>query len=199
MLLFLHSLVIYVANFILVLSLRPVLRRFLSKDVYPYCAEVLGSFLMVANVHENGNVYGQYGMGLYSACLFALIMVYAGVADSLTNPINVFDQWWNKKMSTADAILKIMAQVIGALLAARYMKWLWKTIALSEYQVSRANFLSLTCDSANKVTLLEAIAVELLAASTLRIFASFGIGGPSFQKYINAAATILVILAGGCA
>lgn len=194
--LFIHSLVIYITNFVLVLSVRSLVRRFSSKDFYPYCAEVLSSFLMVANTHENGNVYGQYGIGLYSVCLFTLMMAYPGVCDCLANPILVFDRWWNKKMSLADSVLKIMAQVTGALLAARYMTWLWKTIALSEYQVARANYLSLTCDSANKVSVPEAMMVELMAASVLRIFASYSVGGQYYQRYFNALATIFVILAG---
>ncbi|XP_033104098.1 aquaporin-11-like [Anneissia japonica] len=186
----------FIGIFIISYLLRKVLRSCLPRNIYQYIAESLCTFQLVACVYENSIIFSGYNIGVYSVVLFVLIFAYSLTFDASGNPARVFETMIKRQCSIIEGILKIALQVIGGLLAYRYVILVWKFLAPTELHTTQVEILDVSCDNPLKVSIVEGIIAEMLATSTARSIAGMGLGGRRFYKAVNAFTAVVVTLTG---
>lgn len=184
-----------VLNFVLAIGLKEIGKLLFRKEYHHYVCEFCCSFIVVANVYENGNIIAEYGVSSFAVTLFALILIYMHIFDASASPISIFDEVWNRKRPVGDGALTMVFQVAGACLGARFMVYLWGSLQLTDQHVSKAEFLSKTCQSTNQVTIWEGFAVEMLFTMILRIVASYS-SGIWLERSLNSFASVAVVVIG---
>ncbi|XP_071959088.1 aquaporin-11-like [Antedon mediterranea] len=182
--------------FVVSYLLRKVLGKCLPQNVYTYIAELLCTFQLVACVYENSVVFSGYSITVYAVVLFMLIFAYSLTFDASGNPARIFELMVKRKCSITEGVIKMFLQIIGGLLAYRYVMLIWKMFSPTEMHTMQAEILDLSCDNPLKVSILEGVLAEMLATSTARCIAGMGIGGQRFYNIVNSFTTVMVTLTG---
>lgn len=97
----------------LALALKKACQFLLPQKYYPFASEFCCTFIVVANVFENGNMIESYGLSVFAVTLFLLILIYMNLFDAFANPVSTFDLVWNKKKPLWDGVFTIICQVAG--------------------------------------------------------------------------------------
>ena len=191
-----YTTAILVVSFLITQALRVTLRRILPQSIYQYVAECLCVFQLTSCVCENGILLGNYGTWAYAAGMFCLGLGYSLTFDAYGNPAAMLEQMLKKQISIVSGILKIIAEVVGGLLAYRYILFVWSTFAPSSIHMNRAEMMKNSCVSALQVNLLTGMMAEALAMFISRSVAGMGLGGPRYYKMVNAFTSVVVVVSG---
>ncbi|XP_033639643.1 aquaporin-11-like [Asterias rubens] len=190
------SATVLLASFLMTQALRITLRRLLPKSIYQYVAECLCVFQLTSCVLENGILLGSYGTWVYAAGLFCLGLGYSLTFDAYGNPAAMLEQILKKKISIWNGILKMIAEVLGGLLAYRYILFVWSTFATTSVHRNRAEMMKDSCQSALQVNLMIGMCAEGLAMFVSRSVAGMGVGGPKYYKMVNSFTSVVVVISG---
>ncbi|XP_071812396.1 aquaporin-11-like isoform X2 [Apostichopus japonicus] len=187
--------IVCLLNSVLALALKKACQLLLPQKYYPFASEFCCTFIVVANVFENGNMIESYGMTSFALTLFLLIWIYMNLFDAFANPLSTFDQVWNKKKPFWEGVAIVVCQVAGGCLGGRFIILLWGYMQLTNQHISRSEFLSQTCQSTNQVLLWQGMAVEMLFTVILRVIASF-VTGKSWERATNSFASVVAVVIG---
>ncbi|XP_022099881.1 aquaporin-11-like [Acanthaster planci] len=190
------SLVILLSTFLLTQALRVATSTILPRSIYQFVAEFLCTFQLTSCVYENGIVLGTHGTWVYAFGIFCLGLGYSLTFDAFGNPAAIFEQILKRKISVLNGALKMAAEVVGGLLAFRYMLFVWHTFAPSSVHINHAKMVRVSCVSALQVNLLTGALVEAIAMFVSRSVAGIGLGGPKYYKMVNAFTTAVVVVSG---